>query len=346
MALEVNIVKRLGDFCLRAAFSCEKEFMGILGASGSGKSLTLKCIAGIEKPDRGRIVLDGKVLFDSEKKINLPPQQRRVGYLFQTCALFPGMTVRQNILCGLRREKDRETREKLANEMLGLLRIRDIAGQKPETLSGGQAQRTALGRILVNKPDLLMLDEPFSALDAHLRLKLQTELKNLLTGYGGGILMVTHDRDEAYRLCSRLGVMDRGQMLAVKETKALFADPETRAAAVLTGCKNIAGARKTGEREVFVPEWNIHLVTEKTVRDGLQAVGIRAHDFQPGIPENRFPVRIGQEMEEPFEWISEFRFADQDPGSPAVWWRYSRTARPETPPQALGVLPEKVLLLY
>ena len=194
MALEVNIVKRLGDFCLRTAFSCEKEFMGILGASGSGKSLTLKCIAGIEKPDRGRIVLDGKVLFDSEKKINLPPQQRRVGYLFQTCALFPGMTVRQNILCGLRREKDREIREKLADEMLGLLRIRDIAGQKPETLSGGQAQRTALGRILVNKPDLLMLDEPFSALDAHLRLKLQTELKNLLTGYGGGILMVTHDR--------------------------------------------------------------------------------------------------------------------------------------------------------
>ena len=346
MALEVNIEKRLGDFHLRAAFSCDKEFMGILGASGSGKSLTLKCIAGIERPDRGRIALDGRVLFDSEKRINLPPQQRHVGYLFQHYALFPGMTVRQNILCGLRGEKNRETREKRADEMLDMLQIRDIAGQKPETLSGGQAQRTALGRILVNKPDLLMLDEPFSALDAHLRLKLQTELKNLLDSYEGGILMVTHDRDEAFRMCSRLGVMDQGQMLAVKDTKELFADPETRAAAVLTGCKNIAAARKTSEREVFVPDWNIHLKTGKPVRDGLQAIGIRAHDFRPETGENRYPVRIIREMEEPFEWISEFRYNEQNTESPTVWWRYPRELRREEAPKALGVSPEKVLLLY
>ena len=175
MALEVDIEKRTGSFCLRAAFSGGNEFLGILGASGSGKSMTLKCIAGIEKPDRGRIVLDGRVLFDSERGIDLPPQQRRVGYLFQHYALFPGMTVRQNILCGLHAEKDKRIREKRTDEMLELLQIRDIASQKPETLSGGQAQRTALGRILVNGPDLLMLDEPFSALDAHLRLKLQAE---------------------------------------------------------------------------------------------------------------------------------------------------------------------------
>ena len=346
MTLEVNIEKRLGGFHLRASFSCEKEFMGILGASGSGKSLTLKCIAGIEKPDRGRIVLDGRVLFDSEKKLHLPPQQRRVGYLFQNYALFPGMTVRQNILCGLHGEKNRESREKRADEMLDMLRIRDIAGQKPETLSGGQAQRTALGRILVNKPDLLMLDEPFSALDIHLRLKLQTELKDLLAGYDGGILMVTHDRDEAFRMCSRLGVMDQGQMLAVKKTKELFADPETRAAAVLTGCKNIAAARKTGEQEVFIPDWQIHLVTGKPVREGLQAVGIRAHDFRPETRENRFPVRIVREMEEPFEWISEFRYDEQSAESPTVWWRYPRELRQEEAPEALGVSPEKVLLLY
>ena len=212
MALEVNVEKRAGSFHLHASFTCEKEFLGLLGASGSGKSMTLKCIAGIEKPDCGRIVLDGRVLFDSEQKINLPPRQRRVGYLFQNYALFPDMTARQNILCGLHAEKDRQKREKRADEMMELLQIRDVATLKPWQLSGGQAQRTALGRILVNEPELLMLDEPFAALDTHLRLKLQMELKDLLSGYDRGIIMVTHDRDEAFRMCDRIGVIDQGQM--------------------------------------------------------------------------------------------------------------------------------------
>ena len=346
MALEVNIEKRAGSFHLRAAFSCGKEFLGILGASGSGKSMTLKCIAGIEKPDRGRIVLDGRVLFDSDKKIDLKPQKRRVGYLFQHYALFPGMTARQNILCGLLGEKDRRKREARADEIMEMLQIREIAGLKLEALSGGQAQRVALGRILVNEPDLLMLDEPFSALDAHLRLKLQAELKSLLADYGRGIILVTHDRDEAYRMCGRLGVMEDGFMETVKGTKELFADPESRAAAVLAGCKNIAAACKTGEREVYVPEWGIRLTTGKPVRDGLTAVGIRAHDFRPDEPANSFPVRIQRETEEPFEWVSEFRYEGQQSGSPAVWWRYSREFRRDNPPEALGVSPEKVLPLY
>ena len=346
MALEVEIEKRLGSFHLRAAFTCEKEFLGILGASGCGKSMTLKCIAGIEQPDRGRIVLDGRVLYDSDRKIHLPPQKRRVGYLFQHYALFPGMTARQNILCGLQGEKDRRKRETRGDEMLDLLQIREIASLRPGQLSGGQAQRVALGRILVNEPDLLMLDEPFSALDTHLRLKLQTELKKLLAGYGRGVLLVTHDRDEAYRMCDRIGVMEQGQMDPVKKTKELFADPETRAAAVLTGCKNLTAAVRTGEREVFIPEWKIHLTTGKPVRDGLKAIGIRAHSFDPDEPTNRFPVRILQETEEPFEWISEFRYGEQSPDSPAVWWRYARELRPAAPPEALGVSPENVLLLY
>lgn len=346
MALEVEIEKRAGDFRLRAAFSCGQGITGILGASGSGKSMTLKCIAGIERPDRGRITLDGRVLFDSAGRIDLPPRQRRVGYLFQNYALFPGMTVRQNILCGLRAEKDRRKREAKADAMLELLQIREIAGLRPEALSGGQAQRTALGRILVNEPEMILLDEPFNALDSHLRLKLQAELKDLLAGYGGGVILVTHDRDEAYRMCGRLGVIDGGRMQAVKETRELFADPESRAAAALTGCKNIAEARKTGEREVFVPAWGIRLKTGEPVKDGLEAVGIRAHDFRPEEAENRFPVRNVRELEEPFEWITEFRYEKQTPGSPAVWRRYSRDLKGETPPDELGVSPEKVLLLY
>ena len=198
----------------------------------------------------------------------------------------------------------------------------------------------------MNEPDLLLLDEPFSALDTHLRLKLQMELKNLLSGYGKGIIMVTHDRDEAFRMCDRLGVMEDGRILTVKGTKELFADPETRTAAVITGCKNIAKARKTGEREVFVPEWNIRLTTGTPVRDGLEAVGIRAHHFCPDETENRFPVRIQREMEEPFEWVSEFRYDGQEPSAPAVWWRYAKEIRPPEIPEALGVKPDNILLLY
>ena len=346
MALEVDIEKQAGDFHLKAAFSCGEEFLGILGPSGCGKSMTLKCIAGIERPDRGRIVLDGRILFDSEKKINLTPQQRHVGYLFQNCALFPNMTLRQNILCGLHGEKDRVKKEREADRILDLLQIRDIQHLRPAQLSGGQAQRAALGRILVNRPQLLMLDEPFSALDTHLRLKLQMNLKELLAGYGRGILMVTHDRGEAFRMCGKIGVMTQGRMLTVKKTKELFADPGSRQAAVLTGCKNIVTAEKTGEYEVFVPEWDIRLVTGAPVGNGLRAIGIRAHYFNPKTPFNSFPVRFGREMEEPFEWVSEFRYERQDPSCPAVWWRYAKDKRLTVKPERLGVAPANILLLY
>ena len=345
MALEVDIEKRVGAFHLRAAFTCDGETLGILGASGCGKSMTLRCIAGIERPDRGRIALNGRALFDSEKSIDLPPQARRVGYLFQNYALFPNMTVRQNLRCGLRAEGDRRQREARIDAMLALLQIRDIAHLRPAALSGGQAQRAALGRILVNAPDLLMLDEPFSALDAHLRLKLQMELKQLLAGYGRGVILVTHDRDEAFRMCDRLAAMDEGQMLRAKPTRALFADPETVAAARLTGCKNIAAAQRAGAHEVFVPEWNVRLTAAAEVRDGLKAVGIRAHSFSPEEPANRFSIHIRREMEEPFAWVSEFRYDGQSPDSPPLWWRYARELRPARPPQALGVPPGDVLLL-
>ena len=346
MSLIVHIKKKLRFFSLQADFEAEDGVLALLGPSGCGKSMTLKCIAGIEKPDCGRIVLDGRVLFDSDKKINLPPRQRRVGYLFQNYALFPDMTARQNILCGLHAEKDRQKREQRADAMMELLQIRDVANLRPGQLSGGQAQRVALGRILVNEPELLMLDEPFAALDTHLRLKLQVELKNLLSGYDRGIIMVTHDRDEAFRMCDRIGVIDEGQMLAMKETRELFADPGSRAVASITGCKNIAYARKTGKHEVFVPEWNIYLKTGKDVRDDLKAIGIRAHSFRPGEEENRFPITIVREMEEPFEWVSEFAYEGQASRSPAVWWRYSKAFRLPEPPDALGVVPDEVLLLY
>ncbi|MCD8341555.1 MAG: ATP-binding cassette domain-containing protein [Clostridiales bacterium] len=346
MSLSVSIYKQLGDFTLDVSFETEGGVLGLLGASGCGKSYTLKCIAGIERPDRGRIVLDDTVFFDSEKHIDLPPQKRQVGYLFQNYALFPNMTVRQNILCGLHREKDKARREAALQQMLSFLQLEPLVNHRPAQLSGGQAQRVALARILVNQPRLLMLDEPFSALDSHLRERLQLEMQELLKQFGKDVLLVTHSRDEAYHLCSRIAVMDEGHLLALQDTKKLFADPGDRRAAALTGCKNIAEARKAGEYEVEVPEWGVRFTTAQPVREGLTAIGIRAHYFNPRSPQNRQPVTFVGGMEEPFEFILEFRFPNQRPDSPSVWWRVPKDRIPTPYPGELGVAPANILLFY
>ena len=345
MSLEVDIKKRLGAFTLRAQFTAEDGVLGLLGASGCGKSMTLKCIAGVEKPDSGRIVLDGVTLYDSHKHICLPPQKRQVGYLFQSYALFPNMTVRQNILCGLRGERDRAARERAVSEAAELLQLTALLGHRPSQLSGGQAQRAALARILVSRPKLLMLDEPFSALDSHLRVRLQWQLRELLAQLGGTALLVTHDRDEAYHLCGRIAVMDAGSILTVKETKALFADPGSVRAAQITGCKNISPARKTGEFELEATDWGIRLTTDRPVPDGVTAVGIRAHYFNPRAPQNRFTVRCAGEMEEPFEWIIQMRTPGQTGESESIWWRIPKDKRPAVFPGELGVAPVNVLPL-
>ena len=341
MSLKVDIRKDLGGFRLDVKFEAESGVTCLLGASGCGKSMTLKCIAGIDKPDDGRIELDGRVLYDSKEKIDLPPQQRRVGYLFQNYALFPNMTVRQNILCGLCREKDRAEKEKRLGEMVKMLQLEGLENHKPHQLSGGQQQRVALARILVSDPQLLLLDEPFSALDGHLRDALKIELRDLLVQFGGTVLMVTHDRTEAYNMAARIAVMDKGSFLALRPTKELFADPGSVQAAVITGCKNIAAARRIGEHTVEVPEWGIHLETKQRV-----AVGIRAHYFNASAQQNRFPVRFVEEMEEPFETTLQFRFAAQRDDSPAIWWRLAKDKRPAEFPQELGVAPANILLLY
>ena len=151
MSLEVNITKKLDGFTLHANFAARSTATAILGASGCGKSMTLRCIAGIVKPDAGRIVLDGRVLFDSAQHIDLPPQQRGVGLLFQNYALFPNMTVEQNVLCGLKAEKDKAARKARCAEMLQAMRLESLAKRYPAQLSGGQQQRTALARILVGQ---------------------------------------------------------------------------------------------------------------------------------------------------------------------------------------------------
>lgn len=345
MSLLVAFSKRLGSFYLDINFHAENGVLGLLGASGCGKSMTLKCIAGIEKPDTGKIVLNGVTLFDSEKGVNLPPQKRKVGYLFQNYALFPNMNVNQNIQSGLHFQKDRVLKEKALKDIIEIMQLNGLEKHRPSQLSGGQQQRVALARILVGGPNILMLDEPFSALDAHLRDHLQLQMHTLLKQLPKPVLVVTHDRNEAYRLCNRIALVDNGRILALKDTKELFAYPESRQAAIMTGCKNIADAKKTGEYELFVPSWGTSFKTALPLKENLCAAGIRAHYFNEKTSHNRYPVRFVGEMEEPFEHIFQFRYENQDKDSSNIWWRVSKEKK-DTHLKELGVAPQNIIPLY
>ena len=191
MSLSVDLEKRLGSFHLRVQFQAEDEITALLGASGCGKSMTLKCIAGIMTPDRGRIVLNGRVLFDSEARIDLPPQQRRVGYLFQNYALFPTMTVEKNILCGIR-SGSKAKKAAALSATLHRFRLEGLEKRYPAQLSGGQQQRVAIARALANNPTILLADEPTGALDRATGRQVMS-LFHDLNDEGRTIIMITHD---------------------------------------------------------------------------------------------------------------------------------------------------------
>lgn len=344
MSLEVNIVKRLKGFTLEVDFSSAKEPLAILGASGSGKSMTLRCIAGIDTPTEGRIAVNGRVLFDSKNKINLPPRQRHIGYLFQQYALFPNMTVLQNVTCALHGADKREK----AEQQLARFSLQGFAERYPAQLSGGQQQRVALARIFASEPEVLLLDEPFSALDAHLREKMQLEMMEILKGYGGDAIMVTHSRDEAYKLCPRLLVVEDGRAIAQGSTRQMFLAPGRTAVAQLTGCKNISRARPLSENTVLAEDWGLTLRVEAPLPEGLSHVGIRAHDFAPAEPKglNAFPVVVHNRVESPFEWSVLCAHAEGPKTEESeLWWKYGKGETIEPMPKYLAVSPHNVLLL-
>lgn len=278
MALYVDIEKDFGGFHLRTQFETEKGVLGILGASGCGKSMTLRCIAGLVKPDRGKILLDGETLFDSERRINLPPQKRRMGLLFQNYALFPNMTLRQNLMTGcLSRERDRKQAASQISLMISKFRLDGLENHRPSQLSGGQQQRAALARILLSRPRLLMLDEPFSALDGYLRWNMELELYSILEEFGETTLFVSHSRDEIYRICDRVCVMDRGGSSPVIPVKTLFEKPETLSASLLSGCKNYSEAEPAGTYQIYAKDWGVMLESEQPVTAAVTHIGIRSH---------------------------------------------------------------------
>ena len=295
MALTVDVEKRLGDFVLRTAFTAETgEALALLGASGSGKSLTLRCIAGIQRPDRGTITLDGRVLFSSEKGVDLPPQQRRVGFLFQQYALFPNMTALENIAAGAHALPRAQRRER-AEELLRLLHLEGRGRAYPRQLSGGEQQRVALGRILAAQPEVILLDEPFSALDSHLKWQLELELRDILAEFSGPVVWVTHDRGEAFRNCGRVCVLEAGRSSPTLEMHRLLSDPGTVAAARLSGCRNcLPCAPGPRPGTVVLPDWGLTLACAAPWQAEIAAVGIRADSVRPAGPgeENAFRCQV------------------------------------------------------
>ncbi len=285
---------------MAVSFQMEPEITAILGPSGCGKTMTLKCIAGLIAPDEGIIQLDERVLFDSARGINIAARRRKVGFVFQNYALFPHMTVYKNIAFGMRNISESAKREKI-ELFLQKMKLEHMQGRYPGQLSWGQQQRVALARALVNEPEVLLLDEPFSALDSIVKERLEEELLGLQEYYHGYVLFVTHNLSEAYRLSSKMAVYEAGNILQFAAKEEVVERPKSRAVAVLTGTKNLFPAQVVGTEgqvlQVKLLRYDIPLQMEtaenyayelqETVILGIRAEYVRIVD-KPGL--NCLPV--------------------------------------------------------
>ena len=277
--LIVDIQKQLPDFLLEVAFQTTQTPLGLLGGSGAGKSLILRCIAGLDTPERGRIVLNGRVLFDSERDINLPPRERACGFLFQNYALFPHLTIAENIAFGMRSpQSQREIKQEVERQLIAV-DLPGMGSRYPRELSGGQQQRVALARAKASEPGIMLLDEPFSALDTYLRDKQEKLLRNNLIHYQGVTLFITHNLEEAYRVCPHLLVVDKGQALAHGPKQDIFEHPRNFRTALVTGCKNFSRAVALSDCQIQALDWDCILEVIEPIPQSLKYVGIRAHQL-------------------------------------------------------------------
>jgi len=309
LALEVEIERNLADFTLRVEFTATQRPVGILGASGSGKTMTLRAIAGLYTPARGRISLDGRTLFDAATGVQLPSRARRIGLLFQHYALFPHLTVEENIAFGIRK-LDAGERSRRISEQIAAMRLAGLDRHYPGELSGGQQQRVALARALAPQPAALLLDEPFSALDTYLRSELERQLHETLAGYRGVTLVVSHNLEEIYRLCEELVVLDRGYVIAQGSREDIFRWPPNRQTAVVTGCKNFSRAQARDTHCVEALDWGCTLHVLREIPRALAHVAIRAHHVHVApareitstqtLGQNTFPCWVAATSEAPF----------------------------------------------
>lgn len=306
MSVQVSIKKDFGSFVLDVDFEAENEILALLGASGCGKSMTLKCIAGIVRPDEGRIVVNGVTLFDSKERIDLSPQKRRVGLLFQNYALFPNRTVEQNILPVLSLAGRGRNMKERFRALIRQFHIEGLENHYPAQLSGGQQQRVALARIMASDPSILMLDEPLSALDSYLRWQLEEELGRMLTEFEGTTLYVSHNRDEVFRLCKTVCVMNAGRNEGVRSVPELFESPGTLASALLSGCKNYSRAERVDEHTVRALDWNCDFKCTARLPENMAYIGVRAHHIslcEGAVGENLLVCKILRVTQDVFSTI-------------------------------------------
>lgn len=302
MEIFVDIKKKLPGFQLNVKLASEKDIIGILGASGSGKSMLLRCISGLVNPDEGKIIVNGKTFFDSQSKINLMPRERKVGFLFQNYALFPHLTIWENISFGLDR-LSKADKDRRVTELMERFHLKDMERRYPSQISGGQQQRVALARAVAIEPEILLLDEPFSALDDHLRNHMIKEMSESLKAFQGNTLFVTHNMEEAYHLCDRIAVLNAGSVEAFDLKEQLFQSPASLETAKITGCKNISEAIKKSEYSVEIPAWGIQANTGIKIEAERGFAGIRANNIKladNGTGENCFAAWIADKSETPF----------------------------------------------
>lgn len=324
MSLSVSIKKSFPAFTLDVDIEAGNETIGWLGESGCGKSLTMRCIAGIETPDEGKIVVNGKTFFEREAgkrpAVNLSPQERKTALLFQNYMLFPNLTVAENVAAGIDRKLPKGERNAQVDAELKRFGLDGFGKRYPSQLSGGQQQRVALARMLAAKPDILMLDEPFSALDAHLKGVLEQNLAGLFETFHGTILYVSHDIDEALRFCDRIAVIEKGHVMEVGTGNNLVNNPQSAASIRLSGCKNTTPAHRIDDHRVFLPAWGIEVETDKPAPQNLTYMGVRAFFLErakePG--RNTYRVRVVRTSDSRFDRSVLLEFLDRTPGSDPV----------------------------
>ena len=305
MSLVLDIKKAYPDFSLDVRLEAAGERVALLGASGCGKSCTLRCIAGVETPDEGRIAVNGVTFFDSARSINLSPQQRKCALLFQNYQLFPNLSVADNVLAGVEGRLSREGRDELARRYLSIFGMAGYADRYPARLSGGQQQRVALARMLAARPAIYMFDEPFSALDSFLKSALEQNLLDLFSVIDSTVLYVSHDIDEACRLCERICVLHNGRVEEDGTVEQVVQRPQTLAALRLTGCKNTSRARKVGDTLVEALDWGMTFDVGAPVADDVAYLGVRANYFHidnreaPG--KNSYMLRVARVSDSRFE---------------------------------------------
>ena len=346
MSLEARIHKDLGEFSLDVDIKAGTETLGFLGASGCGKSLTLRCIAGIEKPDEGYIRVNDRVFYDSVAGIDLSPQERKTALLFQNYMLFPNLTIEQNVAAGIGKDVPREEAPAIVERELTRFSLGGFQKRYPAQLSGGQQQRVALARMLAAKPDILMLDEPFSALDSHLKGVLEQNLVDLFAAFKGTVLYVSHDIDEALRFCDRIAVVEAGRIRELDTGDELVNAPKSEAALKLSGCKNSVPFLRTADHEVWIPRWGVAVHTADPVPFEEGYLGVRARYVEQvgGAGENCYRMRVDRVSDSRFDRSALLAFLDRSEEDMAtvareddemrflhqhLFWRVDKLAVPE-----------------